>query len=123
VSKLGRKVGNGDTLAHLDACVAVPQVVRVEVWNTCRLASSAMTFLATSGEKPWKTRRSGVRSSGGHVAVISPMAIRERSPIARAVAVFALPDTEAAFCEVNVPPFEIAELADTHPSLLEEAEW
>jgi hypothetical protein len=88
VSELRGQVGDGDTLTDLERGVAVAQIVRVEMRDTRRLARRAMTFLATSGEKPWNTRRSAVRSSGGQVSAICSMSLWGTATHRRAVAVF-----------------------------------
>ncbi len=81
-----------------------------------------MTFFATSGVKPGKTRRSAVLSSGGHVSndgrhdglgdgYPSPRRLRP-----------AASDAEAGVSEVDIPPLEVAELPYPHPRLREDAE-
>jgi hypothetical protein len=72
------------------------------------LHARAITFFATSGEKPWKTRRSGVRSSGGQVSAISAMSQSGTPTQRRAVAVFPLRMRKRLLGQVNVPPFEVA---------------
>lgn len=65
MAQLGGKVRDWNPSGDLDACVAVPQVVRRVERDARGLHARRMMFLIVGGVAPGVTRRSGVRSSPG----------------------------------------------------------
>ena len=76
VSKVAELGGDGrdrDALGDLDGGLAVTGVVRVPVDDPGRLAGPSDRALQRRDVKPTNTGRSAVRSSSGHMPVISSM--------------------------------------------------